>query len=253
MNRSRISLELQRRIDAHVDAGGDRRDPSFRRIVDLVRRMRRTNLERKYRTAPTRLEGEILAPLRRRLDRIRIVAIDTEWSPDGPAFDELGIAVWDGARIETVENIRTGPPRTASRRILGAQLHHDVDRSLGILTARLAGADMLVMHAGRNDRIRLRMAGYELPRITVVDTMTWHRMATGERSPASLGAICDRWSIPHASRHVASNDALATLRIVLSMIRQGPAPVDAADMSDVMEDMHPGSWRTSVLDRATER
>lgn len=224
MNRKAVSARLQQRIDAHVAGGGDRDDPTFRRIVALVRRLRRSALERKHGMNPIRLEREILAPSRRRLDSIRMVALDTEWSPGDSPFDELGIAVWNRGRIDEVLNIRTTTPRHPNRTVIGTAMRLDVDEALSILTNRLAGADALVMHAGQNDRIRLRMAGYELPRMPIFDTLTWHRMATGVGSPATLGAICDRWSIPHAARHVASNDALATLRIVLSMIRHGHRP-----------------------------
>ncbi len=249
MNRKRISDELQKRIDAHIRDGGDRSDPTFRRIVGLVRRMRRTVLERKYGTNPIRLEREILAPMRRRLDSIRMVALDTEWSPGDNPFDEMGIAVWDGRRIVEVLNIRTTPPRRPNRTVIGTPMRTTVDEALSVLSERLAGADALVMHAGRNDRIRLRMAGYELPRMTIFDTLTWHRMATGERAPASLGAICDARSIPHRSRHVASNDALATLRVVLSMIRHGPRPTSRS-FSDPALAYPFGDAMASTLDRS---
>lgn len=214
---------LQSVIDAHVADGLDRRDPEFRRIVMSLRRMRREMPQRIRRTARQRLEDDILAPLRRELGTLRIVAIDTEWSTGGAAFDELGIAVWNRGAMLGPVNIRTMPKANAETSAEDPRMH-TVGEALNVLRKALQGADRIAMHAGGNDRRRLEMAGFRLPHVEGIDTLTWHRMATGERDPASLTRVCARLDVRHEGRHVASNDAQATLDCVMRMIEDGPGP-----------------------------
>lgn len=214
---------MQAVVDAHVADGMDRKDPEFRRIVMSLRRMRRESTPNVRRTARQRLEDDILAPLRRDIATLRIVAIDTEWSTGGAAFDELGIAVWDrGVMLEPV-NIRT-MHRTNEGASIGGHRIHSIDQVLAILVRTLDGTDRIAMHAGGNDRRRLEMAGFRLPHVEGIDTLTWHRMATGERDPASLTKVCARLDVRHDCPHVASNDAKATLDAVMRMIQHGPGP-----------------------------
>lgn len=227
MSRVEIMTRLDMAIRRHVEAGLSREDPAFRRAVKASRAIRK-RLKDGPRTDGAvrirrRLEREILEPLRNRRATMTLLSIDVEYSAEGGAFDELGIAA-SGPLGRTVLNLRIAAPRNADRFEHGSTRSVAQDEAAAILMALAESCDAYVGHALKNDRARLRMAGIVLPNRPAFDTATWSAMMYPCRQSASLNHMCILWGIPHVNRHIAGNDAAATLDLVDAILRNGLKP-----------------------------
>jgi hypothetical protein len=234
MSRVEMVARLNAAIRDHVEAGLSREDPAFRRAVKASRAIRK-RLEGGPRTDGAvrirrKLEREILVPLRSRRGAMTLLSVDVEYSADGGAFDELGITS-SGPLGRTALNLRIAAPRRDDRFEHGSTRQVSQEEAARILLLHAESCDAYVGHALKNDRARLRMAGIHLPDRPVLDTATWSAMMYPNRQSASLNHMCILWGIRHVHRHIAGNDAAATLDLVDAILKDGLGPGSGPDGS----------------------
>ncbi len=154
----------------------------------------------------------------------RIVCFDAEWEYQPPnRVTELGIAIMHHGQI-TGRNVRVRP---GGRRFFGGKTAYLTEDAARAWLARVMdSAELLVGHALKNDRLKMKQWGVSLSNIRglpAVDTSTWSRITNQESAnPLRLAHLAKRYGIDHRGTHVAGNDALITLKVALAMAAVEP-------------------------------
>jgi hypothetical protein len=186
-----------------------------------------------------------MAALAVNLTRLRIVAIDLEYSAQEHGFHELGIATWDRGERSGRHIVVGG----ASAH--GAYLHGETERmalqeSCDTIAAIMKDADAIAGHDLSGDKLKLKGLGVSLPLVPVYDTARISKRIFVPPLQAQLRAMLQIYGASSEGLHVAGNDAWAVIDLLVEMARQGPSPCAGPDgdyahpraRTDILRDRH---------------
>jgi hypothetical protein len=206
-------------------AADDNRLPNVQRSREVLKHVRRhmkklTKRRRALFRGPMPLsETDQYRLIRTALERgDKIVSFDAEWQYQWPnKITELGVAIYHNGTRE-VHNVRVragaGKPDKMTRFMTD-------DQAKRWLKGVFQGVGLLVGHAIKNDRDKMREWGWPLPYETSVpclDTERWSRVLNPEaKQSQKLTTFCKNHGVEILKAHVAGNDALMTLEVALAL------------------------------------
>lgn len=148
----------------------------------------------------------------------KIIAFDAEWQYNYPnALTEIGVAIYHRGERE-VHNIRV---RGGAGKADKTTRFMSEKQAKDWLARTFAGAGLLVGHAIKNDRAKMKEFGWPLPGREVlpcVDTEGWSKLLNPEQNnPQKLTNFCRRHGVELLKAHIAGNDACMTLDVALCL------------------------------------
>jgi hypothetical protein len=204
-----------------------------------------------------------MAALALNLTRLRIVAIDLEYTVQEHGFHELGLAIWDRGR-RSGRHIVIGEGTSADGYLHGTAERMGLEQACDTITEAMSGADAIAGHDLSGDRLKLKGLGVVLPPVPVYDTARISKRIFIPPLQAQLRAMLQIYGVSPEGLHVAGNDAWAVVDLLVEMGRQGPSPCAGPDgdyahprsRADILRDRHtatgyevePGGRRTRSPD-----
>lgn len=187
-----------------------------------------------------------MAALAINLTRLRIVAIDLEYTVQEHGFHELGLAVWDRGE-RSGRHIVVGTGSIAGGYLHGDTEHMDLEQACDAIAGLMDGADAIAGHDLSGDRLKLKGLGVALPLVPVYDTARMSKRIFVPPLQAQLRAMLQIYGVSSEGLHVAGNDAWAVIDLLVEMGRQGPSPCAGPDGDYA----HPRGRQDILRDRYT--
>lgn len=179
------------------------------------------------------------------LTRLRIVAMDLEYSVEENGFHELGLAVWDRG-VRSGRQIVVGGHPASESYLHGDAERMDLAQACDVVVETMRNADAIAGHDLSGDRLKLKGLGVVLPLVPVYDTARMSKRLFVPPLQAQLRAMLQIYGVSSKGLHVAGNDAWAVIDLLVEMGRQGPCPCAGPEgdyahprsRADILRDRH---------------